>query len=141
MEDDYSNSKDESNYISNNLNNSDNGNTIRSKLLNLDSKYSDMIKQLEDAKSEVKNLINERAHYQQEKENDNDDDKNTVMQDLDVEMNNMKKKFESQKEENNKLQLRIAKLKTDKTVLQGKYIALQRRVNDIERQVGTEETK
>ena len=49
--------------------------------------------------------------------------------------------FMKQKDENCKLQEHITKLKTNKTVLQGQLIALQRRIRDLEVQVGFEEVK
>ena len=62
-----------------------------------------------------------------------------------VELNNveveMKKHLSVQKDENTRLQKLITQLKGEKTVLMNKLIALQRRITDMENQVGTDDIK
>ena len=51
----------------------------------------------------------------------------------------MKRNFQQQKAENNRLQQQIITLKTEKTHLQQDLLALQRRIAELELQVGSEE--
>ena len=51
----------------------------------------------------------------------------------------MKRNFAQQKAENNRLQQQIITLKTEKTHLQQELLALQRRIAELELQVGSEE--
>ena len=49
--------------------------------------------------------------------------------------------FAHQTSENGRLQQQIASLKAEKTALQNQLIALQRRISDLEMQVGTDDVK
>ena len=51
----------------------------------------------------------------------------------------MKRNFAHQKSENSRLQQQITSLKGEKTVLQQQLLALQRRIAELESQVGSEE--
>ena len=51
----------------------------------------------------------------------------------------MKKHLNAQKDENFRLQKLITQLKGEKNVLMNKLIALQRRISDMERQVGQDD--
>ena len=51
----------------------------------------------------------------------------------------MKKSYNSQKNENNKVQQQITTLKTEKTNLQQHLLDLQRRVAELELQIGNED--
>ena len=53
----------------------------------------------------------------------------------------MKRHITHQKSENARLQQFIAQLKTDKTMLQNQLLSLQRRMNDLELQVGSDDVK
>ena len=53
----------------------------------------------------------------------------------------MKRHFAHQSSENGRLQQQIASLKAEKTALQNQLIALQRRISDLEMQVGTDDVK
>ena len=53
----------------------------------------------------------------------------------------MKRHFSHQRAENSRLQIQISQLKTEKTVLQNQLIALQRRISDLEMQVGNDDVK
>ena len=53
----------------------------------------------------------------------------------------MKKHLLLQKDENIRLQKLITQLKSEKTVLMSKLIALQRRISDMENQVGNDDLK
>lgn len=51
----------------------------------------------------------------------------------------MERHFSHQKAENSRLQQQISQLKTEKTVVQNQLLALQRRIADLELQIGDNE--
>ena len=53
----------------------------------------------------------------------------------------MKRHFSHQTSENGRLQQKITSLKAEKTALQNQLIALQRRISDLEMQVGNDDIK
>ena len=67
--------------------------------------------------------------------------KSTLMQELNKVEEEMKRHFSHQKAENSRLTQQISQLKTEKTVLQNQLIALQRRIADLEMQVGNDDVK
>jgi chromosome segregation ATPase len=67
--------------------------------------------------------------------------KNTLLQELNKVGEEMGRHFAHQKSENARLQQQINALKAEKTVLQNQLIALQRRISDLEMQVGTDDVK
>ena len=91
----------------------------------------DDVKVLEKEKNENQSVLKQKT----------EDMKKTLI----VELNNveveMKKHLVAQKEENTNLQKLITQLKGEKTVLMNKLIALQRRITDMENQVGQDDLK
>lgn len=67
--------------------------------------------------------------------------KTTLNQELSKVEDEIKRHFSHQKAENSKLQQQISQLKTEKTVLQNQFIALQRRITDLDMQVGSDDVK
>jgi chromosome segregation ATPase len=67
--------------------------------------------------------------------------KNTLLQELNKVEDEMKRHFSHQTSENSRLQQQITSLKAEKTALQNQLIALQRRISDLEMQVGTDDVK
>ena len=63
------------------------------------------------------------------------------LQELNKVEDEMKRHFSHQSAENGRLQQQIASLKAEKTALQNQLIALQRRISDLEMQVGTDDVK
>lgn len=119
----------------------ENEHSIKAKLGAIDSMYTDMYKEMLNYRDELIKLKKEKDDFQEDLQKLTKGDKNTLVKDLDKVMIEMEKHFEQQKDENKKLQLKIAKMKTSKTVLQGQLIALQRRITDLEIQVGNDEVK
>jgi chromosome segregation ATPase len=64
-----------------------------------------------------------------------------LLQELNKVEDEMKRHFSHQSAENGRLQQQIASLKAEKTALQNQLIALQRRISDLEMQVGTDDVK
>jgi len=92
-------------------------------------------------KQDVNNLKNEKDSIQDMLKSKTHDVKTTLLQELNKVEEDMKRHFSHQKAENSRLQQQISQLKTEKTVLQGQLIALQRRISDLEMQVGNDDIK
>lgn len=118
-----------------------NTNSLRGKLTTLEMLFDDIYNEMLNYKDELDRLQKEKDEFQVDLQNSTKNDKVTLVKDLDKVMNEMEKHFDQQKEENKRLQLKIAKMKTMKTVSQGQLIALQRRITDLEIQVGNDEVK
>ena len=119
----------------------ENTNSLKGKLKTLDRMFEDINLEMLGYKDELEKLQKEKDEFQKELQNSTQGDKTTLLKDLEKVMAEMERHFESQKEENSRLQIKIAKMKTVKTVLQGQLIALQRRITDLEIQVGNDEVK
>ena len=64
-----------------------------------------------------------------------------LMQELCKVEDDMKRHFQHQSNENGKLLQQLANLKAEKITLQNQLISLQRRITDLETQVGNDEMK
>ena len=115
--------------------------TLKSKIQSLEKTISEIHKAITDNISDIKELEKEKNEHKEELKQKTDDMKKTLI----VELNNveveMKKHLAVQKDENTRLQKLITQLKGEKTVLMNKLIALQRRITDLENQVGTDDLK
>lgn len=133
------NNESESNLNERSTNNNNDTTTIKGKIYNLEKVFDDLYDQIILSKDEILRLLKERELYDNILEDSTSKDKNELLKDLEVVMKDMDGYFDKQKRENEELQLKIARLKTQKTVLQGKFIALQRRISNLEAQVGSDE--
>ena len=115
--------------------------TLKSKIQSLEKTIEEVHKAINDNISDIKELEKEKNEHKEELKQKTDDMKKTLI----VELNNveveMKKHLAVQKDENTRLQKLITQLKGEKTVLMNKLIALQRRITDMENQVGTDDLK
>ena len=115
--------------------------TLKSKIQSLEKTISEIHKAITDNISDIKELEKEKNEHKEELKQKTDDMKKTLI----VELNNveveMKKHLAVQKDENTRLQKLITQLKGEKTVLMNKLISLQRRITDMENQVGTDDLK
>ena len=115
--------------------------TLKSKIQSLEKTIEEVHKAINDNISDIKELEKEKNEHKEELKQKTDDMKKTLI----VELNNveveMKKHLAIQKDENTRLQKLITQLKGEKTVLMNKLIALQRRITDMENQVGTDDLK
>lgn len=118
-----------------------NTNSLKGKLTTLDMMFDDIYNEMLNYKDELVRLQKEKDEFQADLQLSTKNDKVSLLKELDKVMGEMERHFEQQKEENKRLQLKIAKMKTSKTVLQGQLIALQRRITDLEIQVGNDEVK
>ena len=92
-------------------------------------------------KKDVIQLKNEKETLQEILKLKTHEVKNTLLQELNKVEDEMKRHFSHQRSENGRLQQQISTLKAEKTVLQNQLIALQRRIADLEMQVGTDDVK
>ena len=115
--------------------------TLKAKIQSLEVVIAEIHKALQDNITDIKELEKEKNVHKEELKQKTDDMKKTLI----VELNNveveMKKHLSVQKDENTRLQKLITQLKGEKTVLMNKLIALQRRITDMENQVGTDDLK
>ena len=119
----------------------ENANSLKGKLKTLDRMYDDIYIEMLTYKEELDRIQKEKEEFQNDLNNSTKSDKTALLKDLEKVMTDMERHFEQQREENTKLQEKIAKMKTTKTVLQGELIALQRRITDLEIQVGNDDIK
>ena len=115
--------------------------TLKAKIQSLEVVIAEIHKALQDNITDIKELEKEKNVHKEELKQKTDDMKKTLI----VELNNveveMKKHLSVQKDENTRLQKLITQLKGEKTVLMNKLIALQRRITDMENQVGHDDLK
>ena len=115
--------------------------TLKTKIQSLELVIVEIQKAIQDNITDIKELEKEKNEHKEELKQKTDDMKKTLI----VELNNveveMKKHLAVQKDENTRLQKLITQLKGEKTVLMNKLIALQRRITDMENQVGTDDLK
>ena len=115
--------------------------TLKTKIHSLEVTINDIQKSIQDNITDIKELEKEKNEHREELKQKTEDMKKTLI----VELNNveveMKKHLSVQKDENTRLQKLITQLKGEKTVLMNKLIALQRRITDMENQVGTDDLK
>ena len=115
--------------------------TLKTKIQSLENTIKEVHKAIQDNISDIKELEKEKNEHKDELKQKTEDMKKTLI----VELNNveveMKKHLSVQKDENTRLQKLITQLKGEKTVLMNKLIALQRRITDMENQVGTDDLK
>ena len=115
--------------------------TLKAKIHSLETTINEIQKAIQDNITDIKELEKEKNEHKEELKQKTDDMKKTLI----VELNNveveMKKHLTVQKDENTRLQKLITQLKGEKTVLMNKLIALQRRITDMENQVGTDDLK
>ena len=115
--------------------------TLKSKIQSLEITIAEVHKAINDNITDIKELEKEKNEHKEELKQKTEDMKKTLI----VELNNveveMKKHLSVQKDENTRLQKLITQLKVEKTVLMNKLIALQRRITDMENQVGSDDLK
>ena len=115
--------------------------TLKSKIQSLEVTIAEIHKAINDNITDIKELEKEKNEHKEELKQKTEDMKKTLI----VELNNveveMKKHLAVQKDENTRLQKLITQLKGEKTVLMNKLIALQRRITDMENQVGPDDLK
>ncbi len=96
---------------------------------------------MNDHKSDLLKLKNEKESLQEKLKGRTFEVRQGLLMELTKVEDDMKRHFAQQKSENQRLVQQIISLKTEKTSLQNQLIALQRRINDLEMQVGSDDIK
>ncbi len=121
--------------------NSSNAASLKGKLQNLEEAIQQIADEMNMHKKEVTGLKQEKDTLQEMLKLKTHEVKETLLQELHKVNEEMNRHFSHQKAENSRLQQQISQLKTDKTVLQNQLISLQRRISDLEMQVGNDDMK
>ena len=121
--------------------NSSNAATLKGKLASLEEQIQIVADEMNTHKKDVVSLKNEKDTLQEILKLKTHEVKNTLLQELNKVEDEMKRHFSHQTSENSRLQQQITSLKAEKTALQNQLIALQRRISDLEMQVGTDDVK
>ena len=141
MKGDEGNNNDDLKDINKNQIGPSSSTTLKTKIQSLEKTIAEVQRAIQDNITDIKELEKEKDEHKEELKQKTDDMKKTLI----VELNNveieMKKHLAVQKDENSRLQKLITQLKGEKTVLMNKLIALQRRITDMENQVGPDDLK
>jgi chromosome segregation ATPase len=92
-------------------------------------------------KSDLSRLKNEKDSLQEALKGKTAEVRQTLLMELTKVEDDMKRHFAQQKSENQRLVQQIMNLKVEKTSLTNQLIALQRRISDLEMQVGNDDIK
>ena len=121
--------------------NSSNPATLKGKWASLEEQIQLVADEMNTHKNDVISLKNEKDTLQEILKLKTHEVKNTLLQELNKVEDEMKRHFSHQTSENSRLQQQITSLKAEKTALQNQLIALQRRISDLEMQVGSDDVK
>ena len=118
-----------------------NKNQIGSSNVTLKSKIIALQEAIELVNEDFKANINDIKVLEKVLKQKTEDMKKSLLVELAEVEKEMKKHLVVQKDENIRLQKLITQLKSEKTVLMSKLVALQRRISDMENQVGNDDLK
>ena len=121
--------------------NTSNAASLKGKLQNLEDSVQNVSEEMNGHKRDVNQLKVEKDSLSELLKMRTHEVKSTLLQELNKVEEEMKRHFSHQKAENGRLSQFISQLKTDKTTLQNQLIALQRRMTDLEMQVGNDDVK
>ena len=111
--------------------------SIKAKLLALENHMNSIIEEINFQKREVQILRSEKETLEEVLSRKADDMKKALEEDCGRVDGDMRQSFKQQKALNNKLQQQATVLKQEKTNLQSNLLALQRRIGELELQVGS----
>ena len=133
-------SEDDYNNINKNQMGSSNV-TLKSKIIALQDAIELVNEDFKANINDIKVLEKEKDEHQKVLKQKTEDMKKSLLVELAEVEKEMKKHLVVQKDENIRLQKLITQLKSEKTVLMSKLVALQRRISDMENQVGNDDLK
>jgi hypothetical protein len=133
-------SEDDYNNINKNQMGSSNV-TLKSKIIALQEAIELVNEDFKANINDIKVLEKEKDEHQKVLKQKTEDMKKSLLVELAEVEKEMKKHLVVQKDENIRLQKLITQLKSEKTVLMSKLVALQRRISDMENQVGNDDLK
>ena len=115
--------------------------TLKSKIKSLEDAIKLVSDDLDNNITDIKALQQEKEEHRTFLKTKTEEMKKSLLEDLNTVEEEMKKHLLVPKDENTRLQKLITALKGEKTVLLNKLIALQRRISDMEGQVGHDDLK
>ena len=115
--------------------------TLKSKIKSLEDAIKLVSDDLDNNITDIKALQQEKEEHRTFLKTKTEEMKKSPLEELNTVEEEMKKHLLVQKDENTRLQKLITALKGEKTVLLNKLIALQRRISDMEGQVGHDDLK
>ena len=115
--------------------------TLKSKIASLEQAIDVINEDFKANINDIKVLEKEKDEHQKVLKQKTEDMKKSLLVELAEVEKEMKKHLVVQKDENIRLQKLITQLKSEKTVLMSKLVALQRRISDMENQVGNDDLK
>jgi uncharacterized protein involved in exopolysaccharide biosynthesis len=115
--------------------------TLKSKIIALQEAIELVNEDFKANINDIKVLEKEKDEHQKVLKQKTEDMKKSLLVELAEVEKEMKKHLVVQKDENIRLQKLITQLKSEKTVLMSKLVALQRRISDMENQVGNDDLK
>ena len=115
--------------------------TLKSKIKSLEDAIKLVSDDLDNNITHIKALQQEKEEHRTFLKTKTEEMKKSLLEELNTVEEEMKKHLLVQKDENTRLQKLITALKGEKTVLLNKLIALQRRISDMEGQVGHDDLK
>ena len=115
--------------------------TLKSKIKSLEDAIKLVSDDLDNNITDIKALQQEKEEHRTFLKTKTEEMKKSLLVELNTVEEEMKKHLLVQKDENTRLQKLITALKGEKTVLLNKLIALQRRISDMEGQVGHDDLK
>ena len=121
--------------------NSANAASLKGKLQTLEDVIQQIASEMNSHKKDVNSLKTEKDTLQDMLKLKTKEVSNSLNQELDKVEEEMKRHFAHQLAENSRLQQQISQLKTEKTVLHNQLISLNRRIADLEMQVGNDDNK
>ena len=113
--------------------------SLKGKLLGLEEVVRSLNEEINMHKKEVQVLRSEKDTLETVLNQKVSEVRKSLMNEISRIEDEMKRNFAHQKSENSRLQQQITSLKGEKTVLQQQLLALQRRIAELESQVGSEE--
>ena len=115
--------------------------TLKSKIKSLEDAIKLVSDDLDNNITDIKALQQEKEEHRTFLKTKTEEMNKSLLVELNTVEEEMKKHLLLQKDENTRLQKLITALKGEKTVLLNKLIALQRRISDMEGQVGHDDLK
>jgi chromosome segregation ATPase len=113
--------------------------SLKGKLVSLEKLVQALTEDLNYHKKEVQVLRSEKETLENVLNLKTQDVRNSLMTEISRVEDEMKRHFAHQKAENSRLQQQITQLKGEKTALQQQLLGLQRRINELELQIGRED--
>ncbi len=118
-----------------------NPNSLKGKLNVIENLIKTVNEEITNHKKEVQVLKSEKDTLQSVLTMKTSDVKEALFEELKTLEGEMRRHFNHQKAENSRLQQQVTVLRGEKTSLQQQLIGLQRRINELEMQIGTEENE